>query len=74
MLFRSQVITQPDGRKLIMTFAVTATSHRLADYRARGGYASADCEIWDDQGQLVAFATQTMILRRRPEQAPAVPW
>jgi NADH-quinone oxidoreductase subunit F len=26
------------GRKLIMTFPVTATSHGLADYRARGGY------------------------------------
>ena len=26
------------GRKLIMTFPVTATSHLLADYRARGGY------------------------------------
>ena len=30
------------GRKLIMTFAVTPTSHRLADYRARGGYAALD--------------------------------
>ena len=28
------------GRKLIMTFPVTATSHLLADYRARGGYAT----------------------------------
>ncbi len=26
------------GRKLIMSFPVTATSHLLADYRARGGY------------------------------------
>jgi len=26
------------GRQLIMTFPVTATSHSLADYRARGGY------------------------------------
>jgi NADH-quinone oxidoreductase subunit F len=26
------------GRKLLMTFPVTATSHTLADYRARGGY------------------------------------
>ena len=26
------------GRQLIMTFPVTATSHTLADYRARGGY------------------------------------
>ena len=26
------------GRQLLMTFPVTATSHTLADYRARGGY------------------------------------
>ena len=26
------------GRRLIMNFEVTATSHLLADYRARGGY------------------------------------
>lgn len=31
---------------------------------ARGGYATADCEIWTDTGDLVAFSTQTMILRR----------
>lgn len=42
--------------------------------RARAGYASADCEIWDDGGRLVAFATQTMILRKRPQQLPGVPW
>jgi NADH-quinone oxidoreductase subunit F len=28
------------GRQLIMTFPITATSHMLADYRARGGYAT----------------------------------
>jgi NADH-quinone oxidoreductase subunit F len=28
------------GRQLFMTFPVTATSHTLAEYRARGGYAS----------------------------------
>jgi NADH-quinone oxidoreductase subunit F len=28
------------GRKLLMTFPVTATSHALADYRARGGYGT----------------------------------
>ena len=28
------------GRKLLMTFPVTATSHTLADYRARGGYGA----------------------------------
>jgi len=28
------------GTQLLMTFPVTATSHSLADYRARGGYAT----------------------------------
>ena len=28
------------GKPLLMTFPVTATSHSLADYRARGGYAT----------------------------------
>ncbi len=30
------------GRQLLMTFAVTPTSHTLADYRARGGYATLE--------------------------------
>jgi NADH-quinone oxidoreductase subunit F len=30
------------GRQLIMNFEVTATSHTLADYRARGGYATIE--------------------------------
>ncbi|MEY8689335.1 MAG: NADH-quinone oxidoreductase subunit F, partial [Leptothrix sp. (in: b-proteobacteria)] len=30
------------GRKLIMDFPVTASSHRLAEYRGRGGYATLD--------------------------------
>jgi NADH-quinone oxidoreductase subunit F len=30
------------GRKLIMNFEVTPTSHGLADYRARGGYQTLD--------------------------------
>jgi NADH-quinone oxidoreductase subunit F len=30
------------GRKLLMTFAVTDTSHTLAEYRARGGYATLE--------------------------------
>jgi acyl-CoA thioesterase len=34
---------------------------------ARAGYASADVEIWDDQRRLIAFATQTMLIRRAPE-------
>lgn len=32
--------------------------------RARAGYATADCEIWSAGGELVAFATQTMIIRK----------
>lgn len=32
--------------------------------RARAGYATAAAEIWDDAGRLIAFATQTMLLRR----------
>ncbi len=42
--------------------------------RARAGYATADCEIWDERGTLVAFATQTMMLRRRPEDIPGPAW
>jgi NADH-quinone oxidoreductase subunit F len=30
------------GRQLLMTFPVTATSHTLAEYRARGGYAALE--------------------------------
>ncbi len=30
------------GRQLIMSFPVTATSHTLADYRKRGGYAALE--------------------------------
>jgi acyl-CoA thioesterase len=33
--------------------------------RARAGIASAEAEIWDEDGRLVAFATQTMMLRER---------
>jgi NADH-quinone oxidoreductase subunit F len=35
------------GRKLLMTFPVTATSHTLADYRARGGYATLEKVVRD---------------------------
>jgi acyl-CoA thioesterase len=38
--------------------------------RARAGYATADAEIWDDRGRLVAFATQTMLLRSAPAALP----
>ena len=30
------------GRKLLMTFPVTETSHTLADYKARGGYSTIE--------------------------------
>lgn len=39
--------------------------------RARAGYATASAEIWDDRRRLLAFATQTMMLRRVPEMPPA---
>jgi acyl-CoA thioesterase len=35
--------------------------------RARAGYATASAEIWDDRRRLLAFATQTMMLRSVPE-------
>jgi acyl-CoA thioesterase len=31
----------------------------------RGGYATADIEIWDEARRLVAYGTQVMVLRRR---------
>ncbi len=33
--------------------------------RARAGYATADADIWDEEGRLLARATQTMMLRKR---------
>jgi acyl-coenzyme A thioesterase PaaI-like protein len=42
--------------------------------RARAGWATADCEIWDERGRLIAFATQMMMLRRRPEDVPGPAW
>lgn len=33
--------------------------------RARGGIATAEAEIWSEEGTLVAYATQTMMLRTR---------
>jgi len=35
--------------------------------RARAGYASAQSEIWDESGRLVAVGVQMMMLRRAPE-------
>jgi acyl-CoA thioesterase len=40
--------------------------------RARAGYATADVEIWDDGGRLLAFGTQMMMLRRIPKTGPLV--
>jgi acyl-CoA thioesterase len=34
--------------------------------RARAGYATGDIEIWDDEGRLVAWGNQRMVLRKRP--------
>ena len=46
----------------------------LADVHARwagSGYSTADVEIWDVEGKLIAFATQMMFLRSEPaEMAP----
>lgn len=38
--------------------------------RARAGYASAEVELWSEDGKLAAFGTQTMILRTPPEDLP----
>jgi acyl-CoA thioesterase len=38
--------------------------------RARAGYATADVEIWDDGGRLLAYATQMMLLRKLPPMQP----
>ena len=38
--------------------------------RARAGYASADIEIWDDGGRLLATGTQMMIIRKVPPGPP----
>lgn len=63
---------------LTVHFLQDTTSEWLLTYvharRARAGWATADCEIWDDRGQLVAFATQMMMLRRRPEDVPGPAW
>lgn len=40
--------------------------------RALGGHASADVEIWDDQGKLLAYGTQTMFFRKWPRRAVEV--
>jgi len=40
--------------------------------RARAGYATGELEIWDDEGRLVAYGAQRMILRRRPPLPPVL--
>lgn len=45
----------------------TESEWLLVDARcrvARAGYASADVEVWGDDGKLAAFGTQTMFIRR----------
>jgi len=37
--------------------------------RARAGYATAEAEIWSEDGKLCAYATQTMMLRERKSSA-----
>ncbi len=38
--------------------------------RARAGYASADIEVWDDGGRLLATGTQMMMIRNVPAGGP----
>lgn len=38
--------------------------------RAWAGYATAEIEIWSDERRLVAYGTQTMMLRRGPSKRP----
>ena len=57
---------------LTVHFVQDTTSEWLLTHvhcrEVRGGYATADIEIWDEARRLVAYGTQVMILRRR---APA---
>lgn len=41
--------------------------------RARAGFASADIEIWDDGGRLLATGTQMMMIRKVPPGSPLRP-
>ncbi len=40
--------------------------------RARAGYAIGEAELWDDQGRLVAVATQTMYVRTLAGEPPII--
>jgi acyl-CoA thioesterase len=59
---------------LTVHFLEDTTSQWMLNYvharRARAGYATADAEIWDDGGKLLAVATQMMMLRRVPDATP----
>ena len=39
---------------------------------ARGGWATADIEVWDESRRLLAYGTQMMILRRRSALPPSM--
>jgi hypothetical protein len=51
------------GRKLIMTFPVTATSHGWPTYRARGGYARWTRPCADAPEQVTKEVAASGILR-----------
>jgi NADH-quinone oxidoreductase subunit F len=52
------------GRQLFMTFPVTATSHTLAEYRARGGYGSLKKALGMAPKDVVREVTQAGIQGR----------
>lgn len=68
----------------VLAPSLDLTVHFLADTRsewllthsrcrdARGGYATADIEIWDLDRRLIAYGTQMMILRRRGPIPPSL--
>ncbi len=71
----------PDAMGLLAP-SLDLTVHFLADTRSewllthahcrdvRGGWATADIEIWDASRRLIAYGTQMMILRRRTSRPP----
>jgi acyl-CoA thioesterase len=40
--------------------------------RARGGWAIGDCEVWDDEGQYIAYGTQAMYVQSLAGDPPIV--
>jgi NADH:ubiquinone oxidoreductase subunit E len=52
------------GRQLFMTFPVTASSHTLAEYQARGGYASLEKALGMSPKDVVREVTQAGIQGR----------